>query len=286
MVSPFPPTLLRTMNRTLTSAFVPALALVACLSVPAFAADPAPAPAPAPAPPAIDIKPAPAERAEGAPEGETREQRRERMRGDWQKRLIEENPELAGVDPNTEEGQAKIAEVMKARFEKEVAPQIRERMAAVKVENRKQLQEDLGMKDDEFTAIGPLLDKVETLRTQKGLVDAPNNMRAFIGGGRGGRGGRGGGFGGAGGFGNFDATMLLGDTPMEPSVKSFREASAALKTLLADGQSKDAEISAAMAQARKARAEFQAALQKAETELKAVLTPRQEAQLVQQGLLD
>ncbi len=256
---------------------LPLLALLAALVLPAFALPVFAADPPAPA------TPAPAgEKTDKA--DQEREAKREERRQERTKRLIEENPELKGVDPNTPEGKEKIQQTMRARFEKEVAPQIRKRIAEAQAANHAQLQEDFAMTAEEFTAIEPLLIRVEQLRMQKGLVDAPTQMRNMgFGGGRGGRGGQGGGGGWGGGF---DPKMFLGDTAMEPSVQECQTAAKALTTLLADKQANAAEVAAATARVRKARAAFQASLDKAQGELKGVLTPRQEALLVDHGILD
>ncbi len=247
-------------------ALLAAFALPA-FALPAFAADPPAPTAPAPA----------ADKAD-----QEREARRETRNQERLKRTIEQNPTLKGVDPSTPEGKEKIQQAMRDRFEKNIAPQIRKRIAEAQTANHAKLQEDFTMTAEEFTAIEPLLVRVEQLRMQKGMVDAPTQMRNMgFGGGRGGRGGQGGGFGGG-----FDPKMFLGDTAMEPSVQECQTAAKALTTLLADKQASAAEVATATARVRKARAAFQASLEKAQGELKGVLSTRQEALLVDRGILD
>jgi Spy/CpxP family protein refolding chaperone len=197
----------------------------------------------------------------------------------FMRRLIADNPELKDVDPNTPEGQEKIRAVMQARMEK-MAPQIRQRMAEGQAANHAKLRETFAMSAEDFTAIEPLLTKVENLRLQQRFI-VPQ------GGGGGGGGNRRGGFGGGpGGPGGMTPQMLLGDTPVEPSVQEYLDAAKALKALLDDAQSNAAEVDLAMARVRKAREAFQASLTKAQAELQAVLTHRQEAVLVERGILD
>lgn len=238
----------------LTALVLPAVAL------PAFAADP-PAAAAAPADQKTDKA------------AQDREARREARRQERNKRMVEENPELKGVDPNTPEGKEKIQQAMRQRFEKEVAPQIRKRMAEAQAANHAQLQADFGLTAEEFAAIEPLLAQVEHLRQQKGVIDLPNRIRGFVGSGRGG------------GF-NPDPKLFLGDTAMDPAVQECQTAAKALTSVLADKQANAAEIAAATARVRKARTTFQTALDKAQAELKSVLTGRQEALLVDRGILD
>ncbi len=200
----------------------------------------------------------------------------------FMRRMIADNPELKDVDPNTPEGQDKIREVMQKRMEAN-APRIRQRMAEQQAATHTELNKQFAMTSEEFTAIEPLLTRVESLRMQKGLVDRS-------GGGRQGRGGPGGfgGPGGPGGFGgmNMNPQLMLGDTPMEPTVKDIMEAGKALKALVDDTQANAAETTAAIARVRKAREAFAAVLTKAQDDLRAVLSQRQEAILLDRGTLE
>jgi Spy/CpxP family protein refolding chaperone len=201
---------------------------------------------------------------------------RERGREGWQRRLVEENPELKGVDLQSPEGQEKLRAVMQKRMEAE-APRIRQRMAENQAAQHAELNKQLGMAPEEFDAIKPLLVRVENLRMQKGLVD---NVGRPPGMGRGGPGGnnRNRGF--------FNPQMLLGDTQLDPSVQEIQDASKALKALIDDKQANAAEMSSAVAKLRKARQGFDAVFAKAQEELRSVLTPQQEAILVDNGTLD
>lgn len=193
-------------------------------------------------------------------------------------RLIEENPELKGVDPKTPEGQEKIQQAMQKGMARG-AEQMRKRMAENQAESHAKLRESFTMSAEEFTAIEPLLTRVETLRLQERLVN-PQGMMPGRGRGPGGQGGPGGGQGG-------DFTkMLLGDTPLEPATKDVQDATKALTSLLADAQANATEVAAALARVRAARTALTAVVAKAQEDLRGVLTPRQEAVLVERGTLD
>jgi hypothetical protein len=200
-----------------------------------------------------------------------------RNRDQWMKRMVADNPELKDVDLNSPEGQEKIRQVMQKRME-ENAPRIRQRMAEQQTASHAELNKQLAMNAEEFKAIEPLLTRVESLRMQRGLVDRAANPMLARGGGRGGPGG------GPGGF--MSPQLMMGDTPLEPSVQETQEASKALKTLVDDAQANANELTATIARLRKAREAFTAVLNKAQDDLRAVLSPRQEAILVERGTLE
>ena len=190
-------------------------------------------------------------------------------------RLIADNPELKGVNLDSPEGKEKVRQAMQKRMEAG-APQMRQHMAEQQAAAHIKLRESFAMKEDDFKAIEPLLTKIENLRMQKNLVDpAGLGMNGFMGG-RGGRGGRG----------MFNPQMLLGNTPLDPSVQETQDATKALKTLIDDPQANAAEVAGAVTRVRKAREIFQATLLKVQEELRSVLTPRQEAILVDLGTLE
>lgn len=204
-----------------------------------------------------------------------------RNRNNWQRRLVADNPELQGVDLETPEGQEKLRQVMAKRMEAE-APRIRQRMAENQAAARAELNKQFGMSEEEFKAIEPLLARVENLRMQKGLVDRSAGQMGI----QMGRGGPGGGRGGPGGGLFNNPQLLLGDTPLEPSVTEIQDAVKALKTLIDDAQANANELALAVVRVRKAREAFTAVLAKAQEELRGVLSPKQEAILVDRGTLD
>lgn len=248
---------------------LPALLLLASFAVAGDAQPPAAGDAPPPPPPPAG---------EAGPGGNGNGNGRGGRDG-FMQRMIAENPELKGVDLNTPEGQDKLRQVMQARMEK-MAPQMRQRMAEQQAQQHTELKKTLAMKDEEFAAIEPLLTKVENLRFQKNLVD-----RAAGPGGPGGPGGFGGGRRG-GMMGGMDPKVMLGDTPIEPTVQEISDALKALKALTDDQQANATELTAAVVRLRKGREAFQAVLTKAEEELRAVLSQRQEAVLVDRGTLE
>jgi Spy/CpxP family protein refolding chaperone len=209
------------------------------------------------------------------PTAEGGDNNRERGRDGFMRRLVEENPELQGVDLQSPEGQEKVRAIMAKRMEAE-APRIRQRMAENQAAQHAELNKALGMAPEEFDAIKPLLLRVENLRMQKGLVDN-SGLRAM---------GRGGPGGGQRGRNAFNPQMLLGDTPLEPSVQEIQESGKALKALVDDKQANATELASAVARLRKARQGFDGVFAKAQEELRAVLTPQQEAILVDNGTLD
>lgn len=230
------------------------LILVTLCGAPLISAGDA-APAPAPAPPAAE--------GNAGPDG--------RMR-----RMIEQNPELQGVDPATPEGQEKIRQVMQKRMEAN-APRMRERMAEGQAAARLETKKALALGDEEFAAIEPLLSRVETLRQHRNLVDrsAVGGMMGGMMGGR--RGGPGGGM---------SPELILGDTPLDPAAAEIQAALKALKALVDDSQANATETDLALARVRKARETWQAAMTKAQADLRGVLTRRQEAMLVDRGTLE
>lgn len=189
----------------------------------------------------------------------------EGQRGErWRQRLVADNPELKDADPSTPEGQERIRKAMQAQFAK--------RRGEMQAASLARIRESLAMPAEDFAAIEPMIQRVQTLRLQRMLDPAfqpPVRPR-----------------GGPGGPGGMDlGRMIAGDAP-EPAAKEIQDAAKALGALAADRQANDAEVAAALARLRKARTAFQGELGKAQEELRSVLTPRQEAVLVDQGLLE
>lgn len=173
------------------------------------------------------------------------------------------------------------AEIQKqiAKAMKDAQPKIQEQIRKSMDASRAKMREGLDLSAEELAAIEPLLARVERLRLQKSLLDGAHGpvgrpMRIGAPGPV------------AGGLELDLQKTMLGDAAVEPSVQECQDARNALKSLLADGQANAAEVGAAMARIRKARTAFQSALDKAQAELKAVLTPRREALLMDRGILD
>lgn len=169
-------------------------------------------------------------------------------------RMVADNPELKGVDFSTPEGQEKVRQAMQVRM--------RQRMVEAQAAQHAELKKRFAMQDDEWTAIEPLLTKVETLRRQKSISDRTDS------------------------FGGRRGMTMTNDTPIDPAAQEVQDAAKALKALLDDAQANANEMTTAVTRLRKAREAFQAVLVKAQEELRSVLTQRQEAILVDRGILE
>jgi len=131
------------------------------------------------------------------------------------------------------------------------------------------LREQLAItNNDEWSLIEKRLSKVTELRTQS-LLGAGAGMMGGMGG-RGGRGGPGGPGGGRGGFANM--------FPTDPNVEALQK--------VIDGNGSATQIKAAVDKLRDARKQKQEELTKAQASLREVLTARQEAILIVNGMLE
>jgi len=130
------------------------------------------------------------------------------------------------------------------------------------------LKTELGATDDEMTALGPKIEKVMTLQRDAG--------------GRGFRGRGGGGPGGPGGPGGTGGTP----PPVDPNASVVQKASADLRAVLENKDAKPDEIKAKLDALRAARADAKTQLAAAQQELRGLLTQRQEAVLVESGMLE
>jgi len=135
------------------------------------------------------------------------------------------------------------------------------------------LKTELGASDDEMQALMPKIEKVMQLQRDAG------GGRGFgrRGGGPGGPGGPGGN-GGPGGPG--------GGPPTNATPSPVREKSADLQATLENKDAKPDEIKAKLDALRAARAQAKQDLAAAQQELKGLLTQRQEAVLVENGMLE
>lgn len=137
------------------------------------------------------------------------------------------------------------------------------------------LKEQLGASDDEMQALMPKIEKVMQLQRDAG----GGGMRGMFGGRRGGFGGGPGGPGGNGGPGGPPG----GPTGQESAV---RQKAADLQETLQNKDAKPDEIKAKLDALRAARAQAKQDLTAAQQELKGLLTQRQEAVLVEFGMLE
>ena len=138
-----------------------------------------------------------------------------------------------------------------------------ERMQQMRQRMEERMKSDLGVTDEEWKALQPKIEKVMTLSR-----DVRGPMMGM--GGRGGRGGRGGG---------------EGEAQSAPQ-SGLQKQQQALRAVLDKQDAKPAEIKTALRDFRDARAKARAELEKAQKDLRGVVTIRQEAQLVMMGVLD
>jgi hypothetical protein len=123
--------------------------------------------------------------------------------------------------------------------------------------------------DEDWKKLEPLIGKV---------MDAQRDARMGMGfGGFGGRGGRGGGGGGGGGNGDQGGNRNRGGGQSSPEVTELQKA--------LDAKAPTEEVKTKLAKLRDARKSKEAALDKAQEELRKALSPRQEAGAVLAGLL-
>ena len=146
-------------------------------------------------------------------------------------------------------------------------------------EMRKMMQErmktNLGVTDDEWKVLQPKIEAVSTLRME---AMAGGGMRGMFG-----RGGRPGGPGGPGGGAPGEAAPRpASDQPQSETAK----AGEALSKVLENKEAKPEEIKAALQALRDARTAVKAKLEKAQKELKEIVTVKQEAQFVMMGMLE
>ena len=133
-----------------------------------------------------------------------------------------------------------------------------------------QMKDQLGATDEEMTALTPKIDKVMQLQRD-----------ARGGGGFGRRGGGNGGPGGPGGTGG-----APGGAPTDANASAVQKASADLRSTLENKDAKPDDIKAKLDALRAARTQAKQDLTAAQQELKGLLTQRQEAVMVEMGLLD
>ena len=125
----------------------------------------------------------------------------------------------------------------------------------------KRLKDLMGSTDEEWKVLEPRLQKVQDLLRDSGSRSALGSAR-----------GRRGGFGGA----------VSPDTPMTP----VQEAAKELQDSLASKDASPDEVKAKLTALRDARNKLQADLQRAQDQVRELLTARQEAVLVMAGMLN
>lgn len=141
------------------------------------------------------------------------------------------------------------------------------------------MKENLGLSDDEFKAIQP---KIDAVQKAQGNARVGGGGFGGFGGGRGGRGQGGGGNGG-------EAAKTDGPRQRQPlpeNATDLQKKSRELSELLDNKEADPKAVKDKLAEVRDLREKAKVELKKAQDDLKEVLTPKQEAQLVMMGLLE
>lgn len=151
--------------------------------------------------------------------------------------------------------------------------QMRERMAQRQAEQDEQLREEIGASEDEFELLQPKIERVRQLTRERQMANSGN---AF--------GGRGGGRGG-------DAAGRGGRNPMADLFETSEEGEALMETRtelreVLEEKAVAADVKEALDAYREAREAMDEAIAEAREDLRGLLTARQEAYFVVNGMLD
>ena len=175
-----------------------------------------------------------------------------------------------GGDGGGRDGGRQRFEEMSDEDREAMIERFRERMAERQAEQDEQLREEIDASEEEFELLQPKIERVRQLTRERQMASA-----AGFGGGRGGqaggRGGRGGGFGG------------LFETSDEG--EALTEAQQELREVLED-KAVAADVKDALDDCREARDAMDEAISDAREDLRGLLTARQEAYFVVNGMLD
>ena len=146
-------------------------------------------------------------------------------------------------------------EEMSEEEREEMRKRMEERRAEYEKRRSEEMRERLGMSEDEFEVINPMIDKVRGLMRERQMASG-NRGRGFFG----------------------------GSDEVSDEAKSASEAMAELRQAIEDDNKGD--IKDALEKLRKARTAMDAKIKEAREELRSVLTPKWEASLVVMGVLD
>lgn len=172
---------------------------------------------------------------------------------------------------------------------------MRDRMQQMQERRNQRLKESLGMSNEEFAAVLPMIDKVRRYKTELEMASRVRMERGDRDGdadgrGRGGpRGRRGPGGPGPGpgpGPGFFGRLGPDGDDEMSSEARQLRDALQALRDSVQDDSLSSDQVRTRIEAARKARSKMNQTIERAENELRQVLLARQEATLLVTGVLD
>lgn len=146
-------------------------------------------------------------------------------------------------------------EDMSEEEREEMRKRMEERRAEYEKRRSEEMRERLGMSEDEFEIINPMIDKVRGLMRERQMASG-NRGRGFFG----------------------------GSGEVSDEAKSASEAMAELRQAIEDDNKGD--IKDALEKLRRARTAMDAKIKEAREELRSVLTPKWEASLVVMGVLD
>jgi len=158
---------------------------------------------------------------------------------------------------------------------------IQQRMAERQAQMDEQRRETLGMSEEEYDLIQPMVAKIQQLTQERAMASRGGFGQGGRGGDAGGRGGRGGDAGGRGGPGGFGFGPEMSDEGTRLS-----EATTALREFIDDEDSSAKDINDSLSELRQAREAMDTAITEQREDLRALLTARQEAGMVLIGILD
>lgn len=194
--------------------------------------------------------------------------------------LAQDRPGRGGDDGDqprmTREQWENMSDEEREAFRDQMREQMAQRQAERQAERDQQTREALDMSEEEWGLIGPMINAIQQMQREEQVV---SSGQAF-----GGRGGQQGNRGGRGGD-NADRGDR-GGPELSEAATAIQAASTELRELLEDDASTAAELKDALKQLRDARTALSTTITAAQEDLRGLLTTRQEAQLVAQGVLN
>ncbi len=174
----------------------------------------------------------------------------------------------AGNSVKTSEAKTRAQQLREEQYEK-WGMRMREKIAERQAQDFDALHIEFALSTEEFSAIKPLIERVENLQAQRYMIDPLINGKK-----------------GSQSSWTLNPKYLLGETAMEPSVRAIADAITALQDAARDIPDNVSEINDLLKRVRLARENFMYELKIAQLELRSVLSVKQEAQLVTRGTLN
>lgn len=194
--------------------------------------------------------------------------------------LAQDRPGRGGGDDDqqriTREEFENMSEEEREAFRNQMRERMTQQRAERQAEREQQTREALDMSEEEWGLIGPMISTIQQMQREEQLVSGGQTF--------GGRGGQQGGRGGRGGDDNDRGDR--GGPELSEAATAIQTASTELRELLEDDASSAAEIKEALKSLRDARNALATTISAAQEDLRGLLTARQEAQLVAQGVLN